>query len=114
MSRAAATALARVRSRDASPAISDHAPRCMAGMTFFTAMFATPRTPQRTFVNAMRQYRLSTKSSLRCVSTGMRNGVGRFGLPRLEGLLRTAAELRRGGLQVVEREHQGGETRSEQ
>src|ERR1019366_4003986 len=48
MPRAAAACWALGRSREAMAAISHHSPRCMAGMTFFTAILAAPRTPQRT------------------------------------------------------------------
>src|SRR5881296_1762026 len=37
------------RSLEAMAWISDHRPACIAGMTFLTAMLATPRTPHLTF-----------------------------------------------------------------
>ena len=45
--RAASAALP--ASREAMATISASVPRCMAGITFFTAIAATPRMPQRTF-----------------------------------------------------------------
>jgi hypothetical protein len=44
-----AAARARASSRDAIATTSENRPRCMAGITFSVAIFATPRTPQRTF-----------------------------------------------------------------
>src|SRR5689334_16800169 len=35
------------RSREASAVTAVNRPRCMAGTTFWTAMFAAPRTPKR-------------------------------------------------------------------
>src|SRR5262245_13030138 len=48
---AAASALA--RSRDAIATISVSDPRCIAGITFFTAMPATPSTPHRSLCTAV-------------------------------------------------------------
>src|SRR5579872_6940531 len=45
--RAACCAFA--RSREAMAVISHRSPRCIAGITFWTAILATPRTPQRSF-----------------------------------------------------------------
>src|SRR5579859_699972 len=45
--RAACCAFA--RSREVMAVISHRSPRCMAGMIFWTAILATPRTPQRSF-----------------------------------------------------------------
>src|SRR5438132_11138983 len=44
-----AACLALSRSLEAIAVTSDHSPRCIAGMTFFTAMLATPKTPHSTF-----------------------------------------------------------------
>src|SRR5271157_5221180 len=46
---AASRALA--RSREAIAAISETSPRCIAGITFSTAILATPRTPHLTLRN---------------------------------------------------------------
>ena len=43
----AAASLARCGSRDAIATISQASPFCIAGITFLTAIPATPRTPQR-------------------------------------------------------------------
>jgi hypothetical protein len=43
---AAARALA--KSRDAIATMREARPRCMAGITLFSAMFAAPKTPHRT------------------------------------------------------------------
>src|SRR5437868_4446270 len=42
-----AASRARSTPLEANATTSDHSPRCIAGITFLTAMFAAPRTPQR-------------------------------------------------------------------
>src|SRR6266849_800304 len=49
MSSLAAASFALRGSREAMPAISLHSPFCIAGITFFTAIAATPSTPHFTF-----------------------------------------------------------------
>src|SRR5208337_2318594 len=59
---AASRALA--RSREAIAAISDASPRCIAGITFSTAILATPSTPHLTFRNAASPFGLSPLAAL--------------------------------------------------
>src|SRR5271165_757788 len=64
-------------SREAIARICETSPRCIAGMTFSTAMLATPRTPQFTLRNAEPSpYEVFFRRS------GLRAGRAAFGLAR--------------------------------
>src|SRR5215213_917614 len=63
------------RSRDAIPLISHHGLLCIAGITFFSAMFAVLKIPQRTLPIMFQPPQITQIIRVICGSKGIKDGA---------------------------------------